>query len=334
MSDIESKIKVTITPSDYDYEFWGKKSSDILAMEFGQFLGRSAEESEFFVFISQECPLVDRAFVLELISQMGDYSSIRTSDGRLMITRRASTRKHEKILNSNVVLKATVNRERVEISEKLRSMIVNRHIEAGVFILDPKSAYIDFDAEIESGVTIYPNNTIRGKSVIKSGCVLMPNNNITSSSLDENVTVAASTLNGASVGKNCTIGPNAYLRPNARIGEDCRIGDFVEIKNSTIGNNTKVSHLAYVGDAIVGENCNIGCGAIFVNYNGKTKSTSVVGNNCFIGSNCNIIAPVTIGDSAYIAAGTTVTKDLPEDAFCIGRVRQEIKENLASKYLK
>lgn len=334
MSDIGSKVKVTITPSDYDCEFWGKKSSDILATEFEKFLNRSAEESEFLVYISQECPLVDRAFVLELISQMGDYSSIRTSDGRLMITRRGIARQHEKVLNSNVILKATENRERIEISERLRKMIVDRHIDAGVFILDPATVYIDFDVEIESGVTIYPNNIIRGKSVIKSGCVLMPNNNITSSAIDENVTVTASTLNGASVGKNSTIGPNAYLRPNARIGENCRIGDFVEIKNATIGNHTKVSHLAYVGDAIVGENCNIGCGAIFVNYNGKTKSTSFVGNNSFIGSNCNIIAPVTIGDGAYIAAGTTVTHDLPADAFCIGRVRQEVKENLAKKYLK
>lgn len=334
MAGIESRVKVTITPSDFDVEFWGKSSSDILTTEFQQLLDRSAEESEFLVYVSQECPLADKALIKELISQMGSYSSLRTSDDRLRITRRGIAAQREKILNSNIVLKTTVNRERVEINEKLRQAIVDRHLDNGVFIIDPRSVYIDFDSEIESGVTIYPSNFIRGKSVIKSGCVLMPGNNITSSFLDENVTVTSSTLNGASVGKNSTVGPNAYLRPNARIGENCRIGDFVEIKNAVIGNHTKVSHLAYVGDAAIGEDCNIGCGVIFVNYNGKTKSTSTVGNKCFIGSNCNIIAPVTLGDGVYIAAGTTVTRSLPQDAFCIGRVRQEVKENLAKKYLK
>ena len=107
-----------------------------------------------------------------------------------------------------------------------------------------------------------------------------------------------------------------------------------EIKNAVIGKGSKVNHLAYVGDAEIGENCNIGCGAIFVNYNGKIKQKSIVKDNCFIGSNCNIIAPVVIEDNSYICAGTTVTKDVKNGDFVIGRVRQEVKENLAKKYLK
>ena len=131
-----------------------------------------------------------------------------------------------------------------------------------------------------------------------------------------------------------SVGPFARLRPDADVRDNAKIGNFVEIKNAIIGENTKVSHLAYVGDAEVGKNCNIGCGAIFVNYNGRTKSRTVVGDNCFIGSNCNIIAPVAIASDSYICAGTTVTEDINADDFVIGRVRQEVKPCRAHKYLK
>ena len=136
------------------------------------------------------------------------------------------------------------------------------------------------------------------------------------------------------IGQNVKVGPNAHLRPNSIVGDNCRIGNFVEIKNSIIGNGTKISHLTYVGDAKIGENCNIGCGVIFVNYNGRQKQKINIGNNVFIGSNCNLIAPLNIPDNVYICAGTTVTKDLLEDDFVIGRVREEVKHNKAHKYLK
>ena len=118
------------------------------------------------------------------------------------------------------------------------------------------------------------------------------------------------------------------------LGKKVKVGNFVEIKNANVGDGTKVSHLAYVGDADVGENCNIGCGAIFVNYNGKSKSRTKVGNNSFIGSNCNIIAPVNIEKNTYVCAGTTITENVNEDDFVIGRVRQVVKENRAHEYLK
>ena len=136
------------------------------------------------------------------------------------------------------------------------------------------------------------------------------------------------------IGQNVKVGPNAHLRPNSTIENNCRIGNFVEIKNATIGAGTKIAHLTYVGDATVGKNCNIGCGVVFVNYNGKTKNKIVVGDNVFIGSNCNLIAPLNIESNVYICAGTTVTQDLLENDFVIGRVRQEVKHNKAQKYLK
>ncbi|MBR2322952.1 MAG: hypothetical protein IKA54_05110 [Clostridia bacterium] len=136
------------------------------------------------------------------------------------------------------------------------------------------------------------------------------------------------------MGKNCTVGPFARLRPNAVIGDGAKIGNFVEVKNSSVGKGCKVSHLAYVGDADLGENCNIGCGAIFVNYDGVNKHRTTVGNGCFIGSNCNVIAPVKIDDGAYVCAGTTITSNLASGDFAIGRVKQVVKPNRADRYLK
>ena len=157
---------------------------------------------------------------------------------------------------------------------------------------------------------------------------------IQESEISANVVVEQSYIDNSFVDENTTIGPFAHLRPNCRIGKNCKIGNFCEIKNSTIGNGTKISHLAYVGDAEIGNNCNIGCGVIFANYNGKTKNKIIVGNNVFIGSNCNLIAPLTIGDNVYICAGTTVTENLQENDFVIGRNRQTVKKQRAEKYLK
>lgn len=146
--------------------------------------------------------------------------------------------------------------------------------------------------------------------------------------------IISSHIFSSTIGDGSTIGPNAHLRAGSVIGDKCRIGNFVEIKNSVIGDGTKIAHLSYVGNATIGKNCNIGCGVIFANYNGKVKNSIVVGDNVFIGSNCVLIAPLNIPNNVYICAGTTVTKDLHEFDFVIGRVRQEVKPNMAIKYLK
>jgi bifunctional UDP-N-acetylglucosamine pyrophosphorylase/glucosamine-1-phosphate N-acetyltransferase len=135
----------------------------------------------------------------------------------------------------------------------------------------------------------------------------------------------------SSVGENSTIGPYAYLRPGSVIGNGCRVGDFVEVKNSTIKDGAKVSHLTYIGDGEIGEKTNIGCGVVFVNYDGQKKSRTTVGKNAFIGCNVNLIAPVTVEDGAYVAAGSTVTKDVEKDALCIARSRQTVIEGWAKR---
>lgn len=181
-----------------------------------------------------------------------------------------------------------------------------------------KSCNIAKSAKISPRSIIYENNHI-GKNVIIEDDVILLSNNF---------------LENCIVKRNSIIGPYCRIRPKSEIGEFCKIGNFVEIKNSTIGNGTKIAHLTYVGDAIIGENCNIGCGVVFCNYNGKEKNTIVVKNNSFIGSNVNLIAPLVIGNNCYICAGTTVTKNLNDYDFAIGRSEMTIKENRAKVYLK
>lgn len=201
-----------------------------------------------------------------------------------------------------------------------------------MIILDKQTTFISPDAKIAEDVIIYPNNHIIGNTVIGKGCKIMPNCILTDSVIGAGCTVTASVMEEARVGDTTTVGPYAYLRKGASVGSHCRIGDFVEIKNSTIGDYTKASHLAYIGDATVGSRCNIGCGVIFVNYDGKTKHKTTVEDDCFIGSNCNIIAPVVLREGSYIAAGTTVTEETPSDSFVIGRSRQIIKGARKNRY--
>jgi len=199
---------------------------------------------------------------------------------------------------------------------------------------DKKSTFIDDTVTIGENVIIYENNRIEGDCVIEDNVTIYPNNFITNSKIGKGSKIYSSIIENAEVGKCTLIGPYAHLRPKAKLGDYVKLGNFCEVKNSNIGEHSKISHLAYVGDADIGSGCNIGCGVIFVNYNGKIKSKSVVGNNVFIGSNTNVIAPVNIGDNVYICAGTTIDKDIQSESFVIGRARQIEKLNRAKKYLK
>ncbi|MBR3885863.1 MAG: hypothetical protein IKJ33_05360 [Clostridia bacterium] len=197
-----------------------------------------------------------------------------------------------------------------------------------------QGAFIDETVEIADDVKIYPNVYILGKSKIGKGTVIYPNTTIEDSVIGENCEIKSSYIEESLVANNVKIGPFAHLRPNSKVLDDCKIGNFVEIKNAVVGKGTAASHLAYIGDADVGENCNIGCGAIFVNYNGKDKNRTIVEDGCFIGSNCNVIAPVHLKKGSYVCAGTTITIDTNEDDFVIGRCRETVKENRAHLYFK
>lgn len=203
-----------------------------------------------------------------------------------------------------------------------------------VNIIGPNTVFIDESVKIGKNVTIHPFNIIKGNTIIKDNATIMPSNYIVDTTIEENATVEQSHIEQSFIGKNSKVGPFSRLRPNTKIEEYCKVGNFVEIKNSTLGKGSKASHLAYIGDSIIGKNCNIGCGAIFVNYNGKEKNKSIIGDNCFIGSNVNVIAPVNVADNSYICAGTTLTVNTNNYDFVIGRCRETIKPNYSKKYMK
>ncbi len=213
----------------------------------------------------------------------------------------------------------------------LREEILDFHMNNGVTILDCESTYIDVDVKIGMDTIIYPNVHICGKSIIGEECEILPNTKIVDTQIGNNTKIESSVIYESKVGENTSVGPFAYLRPNSIIGDRVKVGDFVEIKNATIGNETKISHLSYVGDASVGENCNLGCGIVTVNYDGKKKHKTIIGDKSFVGCNVNLVAPVVVGENSYIAAGTTVTEKVDSNSLAIGRCRQTNIKNWVKK---
>ena len=198
----------------------------------------------------------------------------------------------------------------------------------GVVFEDIKSVKISDDCIIDHGTFVGKNVTIENNSQLHFGAKILQNSNIRNSIIGENTVVNISEITDSEVGKNCIIGPFSHIKMGSSLGDNIRVGNFVEIKSSKIGNSTKAAHLAYIGNATIGNNVNIGCGVVFANYDGKKKHHTTVGDGVFIGCNCNLIAPITIGDNVFIAAGTTVTKDVPEGNFCIGRSKATTKERV------
>lgn len=190
------------------------------------------------------------------------------------------------------------------------------------------------EVKVGKNVVLHQGCCILGNSVLEDKCEIGNNSVITNAHVGNSVKVLSSFVEDSFVGDNATIGPFATIKKNSKIGSGCRIGNFVEIKNSQIGERTKIAHLAYVGDAELGCDCNIGCGVVFCNYNGNLKQKSYVGNKVFIGSNVNIIAPVKIEDFSYIAAGSTINRDVLKNQFAIARSVQINKNNFDNPYLK
>lgn len=220
------------------------------------------------------------------------------------------------------------------VAKTLERRIQKRHCLAGVRIADPDSTYIGADVEIGSGAVIEPLTSLLGTTKVGPGCHIGPQSVVSQSVLEEGCTVFMSQVNGATVKKGARVGPFANLRPGAVIGEGAKVGNFVEVKNALLGPDASVSHLSYIGDGTVGANANIGAGVIFCNFDGFTKSRTEVGDRAFVGSNCTLIAPVSIGDGAVVAAGSTITNDVPADAGAFARARQETREGWAITWRK
>lgn len=213
--------------------------------------------------------------------------------------------------------------------QALKTAAVARHMESGVIFLDPGSALIGPQVTIGADTVILPGVILRGKTEIGAGCEIGPNALIEDTQIGDRCVVNSSQIYKCKIGCDVKIGPYAYMRPDCVIADGVKIGDFVDLKNAHIGTGTKVPHLSYVGDARVGSGVNFSCGAITANYDGMKKHITRIGDKCFIGSNSNLVAPVTVGEGAYVAAGSTITKDVPPDALSIARAYQVDKEGWA-----
>lgn len=220
---------------------------------------------------------------------------------------------------------------RVEAELTARNYGAYRVLEGGARLLDPNNCYIGPRVTVGAGTVILPGTILRGETAIGQNCEIGPNTMIRDCTVADGVVVNASQLNESVVDSGAKIGPFAYVRPNCHVGANVKVGDFVELKNSTVGDGTKISHLTYVGDSDVGCRVNFGCGTVTVNYDGISKYRTAIGDDAFIGCNTNLVAPVRVGDGAYTAAGSTITDDVPADSLAIARPRQTVKKQWAAR---
>lgn len=224
--------------------------------------------------------------------------------------------------------------DRVALAQAERTMkkrINEYHMRNGVSIIDPDNTYIGPDVKIGQDTVIFPGTTLSGSTVIGSECQIGPNTEISNCEIGNNTVIRQSAAFDSKIGSEVNIGPFAHIRPESEINDEVKIGNFVEIKKAVFGKGSKASHLSYIGDAEVGADVNIGCGSITVNYDGKNKFLTKIEDGVFIGCNSNLVAPVTIGKGAYVAAGSTITEDVPGEALALARARQVNKEDYVGK---
>lgn len=251
-------------------------------------------------------------YLPDAVKLLGDASSAFTAD------------------NASVVMGANDPVQLNELNQIARASIINNMVAEGVSITCTDGVIIGPDVSIGSGTVVLPGTILRGKVSIGSDCTIGPNTMIENSTVHDHVIINASQVKQSEILDGTDIGPFSQIRPNCKIGPKVHIGDFVEVKNSVLDEGAKVAHLTYVGDSDVGKRVNFGCGCVTVNYDGQHKARCVVGDDCFIGCNTNLVAPVNIGAGAYTAAGSTITEDIPSDALGIARARQVVKDGWAA----
>lgn len=236
--------------------------------------------------------------------------------------------------NQDSVLGANDRAGLLKLNDIARMKVIFKHLEAGVELISTDAVTISPDVKIAPGAKILPGSMLMGKTIIGMDSVIGPNTRLLNVTVGERSTLDNVVATDSRVGSDAKIGPFVQLRPGSVIADKAHIGNFVEIKNSAIGKGSSVSHLTYIGDSDVGKNVNFGCGTVTVNYDGSVKSRCEIGDNAFIGCNTNLVAPVKIGEAAYTAAGSTITKDVPDGALAIERGTQVIKEDYAKQKLK
>lgn len=236
--------------------------------------------------------------------------------------------------NTDVILGANTRKDLLHLNEVARQRILDQHMDNGVNFVCTDGVIIGDEVEIGAETTILPGTILKGKTKIGSKCTIGPNCLIENCTIGDQVMLNAVQAYDSVIEDAVKAGPFVHIRPNSHLKNGVKIGDFVEVKNSVVGEQTAIAHLTYVGDSDVGKKVNFGCGTVTVNYDGMTKNRCVIGDNCFIGCNTNLIAPVKLGKGAYTAAGTTVTKDVPEYALAVERADLKLKEGYSKKKLR
>jgi len=226
--------------------------------------------------------------------------------------------------------------DRVQLAEAA-AILRHRHLERlmrdGVSVIDPLHTYVDVDVTVGAETVLLPGTILEGTTSIGSAAVIGPSSHLTDCTVGDAAVVHSTRADGAVLGARVEVGPFAHLRPGTRLEADVRVGAFVQTKNATVGEGAKVPHLAYVGDAEVGAGANVACGVVTVNYDGREKHRTIIGEGAFVGCGTMLVAPVTIGDRGFIGAGSTITDDVPPDALAIARARQVTKEGRAAGLL-
>ena len=235
-------------------------------------------------------------------------------------------------ISDNDEIRGINDRVQLNEAEKIMQKRINEyHMRNGVTMRNPESVYIEDGVEIGNDTEICQNVTIKSGTKIGSDCVIGSGSMLNRAVIHDGVDVLSSVILESEVDEGTHVGPFAYIRPNCHVGKEVKVGDFVEIKNSNIDDGTKISHLTYIGDSDVGKRVNFGCGTVTCNYDGKKKYRTTIGDDCFVGCNTNFVSPINVGDGVYIAAGSTITEDIPENSLSIARARQVNKEGWKDK---
>lgn len=273
--------------------------------------------------VKDAMPLLDEAFLLKTAEYLRKKGAVRAVFEGGYLQKEGAQGKCVRVACLECALpKADVLSK---MTETLYRKQAERLLAEGAVLLAPQTVCADGNVRVGKGSVIHPFCVLKGETSVGEGCEVGSYSTLENATVGNRSTILSSVLSNCTVGEDCTVGPFSYLRAGATLKNRVRVGDFVEIKASLLSSGVKAAHHAYIGDAEVGEGTNLGCGAVFANYNGKQKQKTVVGKNVFVGSNVNLVAPLQVGDNAYIAAGSTVTVDVPSDAFVIARERETIK---------